>query len=93
MQAAGYKSSPQNHSGWHQAPDGRRFRVYEGRCVHYDCWQARCGCGHKLTAHDFDADGAYRSALDALSRRDPLDRPDFAHPPEQCHPAPRSRNA
>jgi hypothetical protein len=70
--------------GWYAARDGRRFRIYKGRCLCCPCWQARCECGHKLTAHDWDAAGAYACALGALARRDPLNRRDFAHPPEQC---------
>jgi hypothetical protein len=69
---------------WHTAPDGRRFRVYEARCLHSACWSAKCECGHRLTAHDFDAEGAVACALEALGRRDRLDRPDFAHPLDQC---------
>lgn len=72
------------------APDGRRFRVYERRCLHSDCWAAACECGHVLTAHDFDADGARRGALEVLCRRDPLARRGFAHPLDQCS-APRRR--
>lgn len=79
---------PPVQPGWHTAPDGRRFRVYEGRCLHTACWQARCECGHKLTAHDFDADGAYRGAVEALTTRDPLNRRDFAHPRFQCKAVP-----
>lgn len=69
-------------AGTHTAPDGRRFRVYRGRCLCTPCWQARCECGHKLTAHDFDAEGARRGALEALQDDDP--RPEFAHPPSRC---------
>jgi hypothetical protein len=69
---------------WHTAADGRRFRVYEQRCLHSDCWAASCECGHKLTAHDFDAAGAEECARGALGRRDPLNRRDFAHPLDQC---------
>jgi hypothetical protein len=69
---------------WHIAPDGRRFRVYEQRCLHTACWAAECECGHKLTAHDFDAEGALACALEALGSRDRLNRPDFAHPVDQC---------
>lgn len=72
---------------WHTAPDGRRFKVYEQSCLHTACWAASCECGHKLTAHDFDADGALACALDALARRDPLGRRDFAHPMDQCSAA------
>jgi hypothetical protein len=66
------------------APDGRGFRTYKGKCLCSPCWQARCECGHKLTAHDFDEDGARRGALEAMGQRDPLDRREFAHPPDQC---------
>lgn len=76
--------------GWYVARDGRRFEVYEGRCLHSDCWQAKCECGHKLTSHDFDAAGAWRGAMDALSRTDPLNRRDFAHPRCQCRPSKES---
>jgi hypothetical protein len=69
---------------WFTAPDGRRFRVYEQRCLHTSCWAARCECGHRLTAHDFDEDGARACATEALSRTDPLNRRDFAHPAFQC---------
>lgn len=68
----------------HVAGDGRRFRIVEQRCAHSGCWAAWCECGHKLTAHDFDAEGAERCAREALGTRDPLDRPDFAHPRYQC---------
>lgn len=68
--------------GWHRAEDGRRFRVYERRCVHTACFAARCECGHLLTAHDFDASGAVASALDCLRR--PAAPPDFGHP--TCEP-------
>jgi hypothetical protein len=71
---------------WHRAVDGRWFRVYKGSCVCSPCWQARCECGHKLTAHCFDQKDAQREALEALSTRDPLNRRDFAHPTFQCHP-------
>lgn len=90
MQAGNYQPNPPK-TEWHTAPDGRRFKVYLGRCVCRPCWQARCECGHRLTAHDFDADCARRSALDELRRTDPLGRPDFAHPPEQCHPTGKGR--
>lgn len=76
--------STQSARGWHTAPDGRLFRVFEGKCLHSACWRARCLCGHWLTKHDFDADGAYNGAIEAMTRRDALDRPDFAHPRNQC---------
>jgi hypothetical protein len=80
---------------WKTAPDGRQFTVYKGTCLHSECWCARCQCGHKLTAHDFDFEGAYRGAIEALTKRDPLNRRDFAHPPEQCRnataPHPKAR--
>lgn len=53
-------------SAWHVAPDGRRFRVYLGKCLCSPCWQARCECGEKLTAHDLDAECAVVCALQAL---------------------------
>jgi hypothetical protein len=73
---------------WLLAGDGRRFQVRQQQCVHSDCWAAWCECGHKLTAHDFDPESAARSARQALGTRDLLDRPDFAHPPDQCKAAP-----
>jgi hypothetical protein len=64
-------------TAWHTAPDGRRFRVYLGRCLCSPCWQARCECGEKLTAHDFDAEGALEGALATLASDDP--RQGFGH--------------
>lgn len=57
-------------TAWHTAPDGRRFRVYLGRCLCSPCWQARCVCGTKLTAHAFTADSAVDEARDAMQRAD-----------------------
>lgn len=61
----------------HTAEDGRTFVVYEGRCLHYDCWCARCQCGTVLTKHDFDAEGAAASARECLASNDT--RPGFGH--------------
>jgi hypothetical protein len=65
------------HRTWYVAPDRRRFAVYERNCLHGACWAARCECGHELSAHDFDAAGAFRSALDALAK--PAAAPYFGH--------------
>ena len=60
------------------AADGRRFTVYEGRCLCSPCWQARCECGTVLTKHDFTAEEAAAGAREVLASPDP--RPGFGHP-------------
>ena len=47
------------------------FRVVEIKCLHANCWGAKCnGCGAWLTKHDWDAEEAASNALDAFTRTD-----------------------
>jgi hypothetical protein len=46
------------------------FRVMEIRCLHANCWGAKCACGTWLTKHDFDAEEARQGAIEILTRTD-----------------------
>jgi len=46
------------------------FKVMEIKCLHANCWGAKCACGAWLTKHDWDAEEAARNAEDAYTRTD-----------------------
>lgn len=53
-----------------QSRGSEPYKVVEIRCLHANCWGAKCKCGTWLTKHDWDADEARRNAEDAIMRTD-----------------------